>query len=78
MNKIPTPSDPIEVLGEAYELLLEKVLSVLHVHDADETELHNIVHKASEEIPQLQEMDNEARNKIQTAVHKNISSKKTQ
>ena len=74
MNKIPTPSDPIEVLGEAYELLLEKVLSVLHVHDADETELHKIVHKASQEIPQLQKMDDEERNKIQTAVHKNISS----
>lgn len=75
MNKPPTPSDPIEVLGEAYELLLEKVLSVLHVHDADEAELHKIVHKSSKEIPQLQQMDDEQRNKIQTAVHKNISSK---
>jgi len=77
MNKIPTPSDPVEVLGKAYKLLLEKVLSVLHVHDADEAELHNIVHKVSEEIPQLQEMDDEVCNKIQTAVHKNISSKST-
>lgn len=74
MSKLPTPSDPIEVLGEAYELLLEKVLNILHVHDATKKDLQQTVDKAGETIPQVQHLDEAQRQKIQVAVHRDLHS----
>ncbi len=77
MSKLTPPSDPLEVFGEAYELLLEKVLKLLHVNNANEQELKNVVEKASETIPQLQQMSEDERQKLHAAVHKKVQTDKT-
>ena len=47
MNELPPPHDPVEAMGEAYELLLEKALQKAHqggvvVHDMMDVVRHDI------------------------------------
>jgi len=76
MSKLNPPSDPIEVFGEAYELLLEKVLELLHINDTNEKELKNVVENASKTIPQVQQLNDSERQKLHQAVHEKIQTDK--
>ncbi len=73
MSKLAPPSDPIEVFGEAYELLLEKVLELLHVKEGNGEDIKQTIEKAGEAIPQVQQLAGEEKQKLHEAVHQKIS-----
>ncbi len=59
-NKIPPPSDLIEAMGEAYELLLEKSLDEAHrLEKKTGPALHRIIDKVAEETSALGELSKE-------------------
>ncbi len=76
MTRIPPPSDPVEALGEAYELVLERLLDRFHVRDphhrpaAGEVEewLEQAAHEAA---PHL---DTHQRTQVKTAVQRDLHS----
>ncbi len=71
MSKSP---DPIQALGEAYELLLEKTLDELHIHDARQQNIEDTFHKATQSSPQLQNFDDTLLKKIQDTVQRDLHS----
>ena len=77
MSKLTPPSDPIEVFGEAYELLLEKVLELLHIDETNENKIKKVVEKAGASISQVQQLDESVRQKLHEAVHQKIQEDKT-
>ena len=57
MAKLPPPRDPIEVLGEAYELLLEKAIEELgKAKHKSGPVLHKIIDETSENLSALGEL----------------------
>ncbi|MDH5766794.1 MAG: zinc ribbon-containing protein [Gammaproteobacteria bacterium] len=57
MSQLPPPRDPIEVLGTAYELLLEKALDEAHrLKDKTGPVLHKIIDASSERLSELGEL----------------------
>ena len=57
MSKLPPPRDPLEVLGEAYELLLEKALEEAKLlKDKSGPALHKIIDASSEKLSELGEL----------------------
>ncbi|VAW95101.1 hypothetical protein MNBD_GAMMA23-453 [hydrothermal vent metagenome] len=76
MRKSP---DPIQALGEAYELLLEKTLDELHIKDARQQnilkkDIQDTINKAAQNTPQLQSLDDTLLKQIQEAVHRDLHS----
>lgn len=77
MSNIPPPTDPVEALGEAYELLLEKVLDDLHIadpHHAVETDLMARIQAAREAIPALAGLEEAHREAVEKAVARDVHS----
>lgn len=57
MSKLPTPRDPIEALGEAYELLLEKALEEARkLKQVTGPALHKVIDTSSEKLSELGEL----------------------
>ncbi len=71
MRKSP---DPIQALGEAYELLLEKTLDELHIKDARQKNIEETIHQATKNTPKLQNLDESLLKQIQEAVHRDLHS----
>lgn len=76
MRKSP---DPIQALGEAYELLLEKTLDELHINTARQQNtirknIEDTIHKATKSTPKLQNLDDTLLRQIQDAVHRDLHS----
>ncbi len=71
MRKSP---DPIQALGEAYELLLEKTLDELHIDDRRKKNIEDTIHKVSKDIPQLKNLDDTLLRQVQDAVHRDLHS----
>ncbi len=72
-------ADPIEALGEAYELLLEKTLDELHIHDAHQQnipkqDIKATIHKVTKNTPQLQNLDKTLLQQVQDAVERDLHS----
>lgn len=78
MSKIPPPTDPIEVLGEAYELLLEKLLDEFHVRDPHHRdkagEVDELIEQASHKTPVLQDLNKAAQEHVRQAVERDLQS----
>ena len=65
MAQLPTPKDPIEAVGEAYELLLEKSLEEARkVKDKTGPVLHDIIDKTSQTVSDLTELSKEEAEKL--------------
>lgn len=57
MSKLPPPRDPLEVMGEAYELLLEKALEEARsLKQKSGPALHKIIDTSSEKLGELGEL----------------------
>ena len=78
MSKIPPPSDPVEALGEAYELLLEKLLDEFHVcdphHREKAGEVDALIEQASRQTPGLRELDQPEQEQVKQAVRRDLQS----
>ena len=60
MSKLPPPRDPLEVLGEAYELLLEKATEEAQkAKQVSGPALHKIIEQTSEKLSELGELTEE-------------------
>ena len=65
MSKLKPPHDPIEALGEAYELMLERVTEDLRkVEDKTEPMIHRLVDKAREKAVELGELTREEADRV--------------
>ena len=65
MKKPPPPHDPIEALGEAYEMLLEKSLAgAQKAEKKGSLALHHYIDKAQQEVSDLNELSKEEAAKI--------------
>ncbi len=71
MKKSP---DPIQALGEAYELLLEKTLDELHIKDTRQKNIEDTIHQATKNTPKLQNLDQSHLKQIQQAVQRDLHS----
>ncbi len=71
--KPEVPKDPIEVLGEAYELMLERALD--HLEKAEETSneaLHHFIDKARDTAVELEELTEEEAEKIASTLKRDL------
>lgn len=60
MAKLPPPRDPLEVLGESYELLLEKAIEEARkARTKSGPVLHRIIDETSEKLSELGELTEE-------------------
>lgn len=65
MSKLPTPRDPIEALGEAYELLLEKAIEeARNVKEKTGPVLHKIIDTTSQKLSEIGELTEEEAEKV--------------
>lgn len=78
MTKLPAPSDPIEVLGEAYELLLEKILDEFHVrdphHEDKAGEVEELIEQASHATPGVRALKEDSREHVKHALKRDLHS----
>ena len=78
MTRIPPPTDPAEVLGEAYELALEKALDKLHVsdpHHRDEAgEVAALVESTDRSKDQFHQLSKPDQKKVEQAVQRDLHS----
>ena len=73
MAKLPPPRDPIEVLGEAYELLLEKAIEESrNIKQKTGPALHNIIEQASERLSTLGELSEEEARKVSEYLRRDL------
>lgn len=76
MTRIPPPSDPIEALGEAYELVLERLLDRFHVRDPHhrpkDGEVEEWLEEAAHEA--APHLDEQQRTQVKTAVARDLHS----
>ncbi len=71
--KPKVPKDPIEVLGEAYELMLERALE--HLENAKETgshAMHTFIDKARDTAVELEELTEEEADKVAAALKRDV------
>jgi hypothetical protein len=65
MAKLPTPRDPIEALGEAYELLLEKAMEEVHTaREKTGPALHKLIDEIAEKSSEVTELAGEESVKV--------------
>lgn len=65
MAQIPTPKDPIEAVGEAYELLLEKSLEeVRKIKGKTGPALHDAIDKTAQKLSEWTELSKEEAEKF--------------
>jgi rubrerythrin len=73
MAKLPPPRDPIEALGEAYELLLEKTIEEARkVRDKGGPLLHKIIDQTSENLSALGELSEEQASKVSAYLKRDL------
>jgi len=76
MTQIPPPSDPIEGLGEAYELVLERLLDRFHVRDPHhrpkDGEVEEWIDQATQEA--APHLDAQQKTQVKTAVARDLHS----
>jgi len=73
MAKLTPPHDPIEALGEAYELLLEKALEKARKAKAvSGPALHKIIDETSESLSALGELSDEEAAKLSTYLKRDL------
>lgn len=74
MSNIPPPRDPLEVLGEAYELLLKKATQEARlVKDKTGPALHKIIDKTSETLSEIAELTEEEAEKISEYLKRDLT-----
>ena len=73
MKDLEPPRDPVEALGEAYELMLERVIEDYHKAD-DKTRpfLHKAIEKAKQTAVDLNELTREEAEKISDYVQRDL------
>lgn len=65
MKELPPPRDPIEALGEAYELLLEKSLDGAHkARTKGSLALHHFIDHAQKDVVALHKLSKEESDKL--------------
>ena len=65
MNGLPPPRDPLEVIGEAYELLLEKSLDERHkIKEKGSLALHHFIDEAQNDLSIVEELGKEETEKL--------------
>ena len=73
MGKLPPPRDPLEVLGEAYELLLEKSLEeAKKAKDKSAPALHKLIEESSERLTELGELTEEQAAKVSEFLRRDL------
>lgn len=70
MNELPPPHDPVEAMGEAYELLLEKALQKTHQSGAV---VHDMMDVVRRDIVALNKFDDEEIVKLEHYVKRDLS-----
>ncbi len=72
MTRVPPPTDPVEALGEAYELLLEQILDRFRVRDPhhrpEAGEVDELLDEASRTMPQIATLDRPSRERLREAI----------
>ncbi|MHB8167353.1 MAG: hypothetical protein ACYDDT_11390, partial [Sulfuricella sp.] len=69
MKDLPPPHDPIEAMGEAYELLLEKALQKAHQSGAA---LHHVIGEIRGDTPALNKLKEEDVVKLEGYVKRDL------
>ena len=73
MNKLPPARDPIEALGQAYELLLEKALDeAKKLQQKTGPALHEIIDASSEKLSELGELSELEARKISEYLRRDL------
>ena len=74
MAKLPPPRDPLEVLGEAYELLLEKAIEeASKVKQKTGPALHKIIDETSQQLSLLGELTEEEAEKVSEYLKRDLT-----
>ena len=74
MGKLPPARDPIEVLGEAYELLLEKSLEeAKKIKQKSAPTLHKLIEESSEKLSELGELTEEQAEKVSDYLKRDLN-----
>ena len=65
MSELPPPHDPIEGLGEAYELMLERAMADFHkAEDKSRDALHRFINAARDKAVELEELTEEEADRV--------------
>jgi glycosidase len=74
MDKLKPPHDPIEALGEAYELLLEKSLAAARkAEEKGEAGLHHFIDETKNDVAELKELGREEMNIVAEYLKRDLS-----
>ena len=74
MAEMPPPRDPIEALGEAYELLLEKATEeAKKLKDKTGPALHQIIDASSEALSEMTELSREQADKVREYLKRDLT-----
>ena len=73
MKTPPTPRDPLEAIGEAYELLLEKSLDKAHkIESKGSSTLHNLIDHSKSDVSKIIELSKEEMDKVATYLKRDL------
>ena len=73
MKDLPPPRDPIEAVGEAYELLLENAIEQAHkLEEKSGPALHRVIDKVRTKTGELEELTNEEIEKLSVYLKRDL------
>lgn len=79
MTKLSPPTDPVEALGETYELVLERILDRLRIRDphhrAEAGEVDALLEELSREFPRLAGLDDQARKRLRETLQRELAAR---